>query len=188
MVLAALLIVPCRAQDAAPPALDVGFNQSLQAFDAGRIDEAIDLLEGVFEENPAYVLVGQGGAAYWLGRAYQADDDPESTREVWKEGLEALDEASLFDPRLADAFARMTFAERHGMEMAPPPAETAFGALLGHITGGGDAATFQPMNVNFGLFPPLEARGRRKERRRAMGLRALSALDGWLHRCGQAAA
>ena len=41
---------------------------------------------------------------------------------------------------------------------APPPPETALGALLGHITGGGDAATFQPMNVNFGLFPPLAGR------------------------------
>ena len=83
---------------------------------------------------------------------------------------------------------RFAAAERHGTETAPPPAETAFGALLGHITGGGDAATFQPMNVNFGLFPPLAERVRRKERRRAMGVRALSALDGWLHRCGQAAA
>ena len=37
-----------------------------------------------------------------------------------------------------------------------PPATTAMGALLGHITGGADAATFQPMNVNFGLFPPID--------------------------------
>ena len=83
---------------------------------------------------------------------------------------------------------RFAAAERHGMATVPPPAVTAFGALLGHITGGGDAATFQPMNVNFGLFPPLEARARRKERRRAMGVRALSALDDWLRRYGQAAA
>jgi len=109
---ALLLAVPIQAQDTAP-ALDVGFNQGLQALDAGHIDQAIDLLEGVFEEDPAYVATGRGGAAYWLGRAYQADDDPESTREVWKEGLEALKEPSLFDPRLADAFARMTFAEGH---------------------------------------------------------------------------
>ncbi len=41
----------------------------------------------------------------------------------------------------------------------PPPPETAMGALITHITGGADAKTFQPMNVNFGLFPPIDAKG-----------------------------
>ena len=60
------------------------------------------------------------------------------------------------------------------------------GALLGHITGGADAATFQPMNVNFGLFPDLPdaAEGKRatrgKERKRAMAARALADFDAWL--------
>ena len=63
---------------------------------------------------------------------------------------------------------------------APPPPETALGALLGHIAGGGDAATFQPMNVNFGLFPPLAGRVGKRERKRAYTSRALAALDGWL--------
>ena len=67
----------------------------------------------------------------------------------------------------------------------PPPPETAFGALLSHITGGADAATFQPMNVNFGLFPPLDEtlrRGRKgkRERARAYTRRALLAFDRWL--------
>ena len=43
-----------------------------------------------------------------------------------------------------------------------PPLETALGALLGHITGGADAETFQPMNVNFGLMPPLDRPRRRR--------------------------
>ncbi|MBV9332059.1 MAG: methylenetetrahydrofolate--tRNA-(uracil(54)-C(5))-methyltransferase (FADH(2)-oxidizing) TrmFO [Alphaproteobacteria bacterium] len=60
-----------------------------------------------------------------------------------------------------------------------PPASTALGSLLAHITGGADAKTFQPMNVNFGLFPPLgPVRG--KERKRAYSARALCDLDGWL--------
>ena len=63
---------------------------------------------------------------------------------------------------------------------APPPPETALGALLGHITGGGDAATFQPMNVNFGLFPPLAGRVGKRERKRAYSSRALAAVDAWL--------
>src|SRR5476649_650601 len=52
---------------------------------------------------------------------------------------------------------RLAAAEALGHEETPPPPQTAFGALLGHITGGADAHTFQPMNVNFGLFPDLEA-------------------------------
>ena len=53
-----------------------------------------------------------------------------------------------------------------GHDLPPPPPETAMGALVTHITGGAEAKTFQPMNVNFGLFPPLEeARGGRRGRR-----------------------
>ncbi len=61
---------------------------------------------------------------------------------------------------------RLAASERLGRPLAPPPPETAMGALVTHITGGADATTFQPMNVNFGLFPPLDdARGGRRGRR-----------------------
>jgi methylenetetrahydrofolate--tRNA-(uracil-5-)-methyltransferase len=70
-----------------------------------------------------------------------------------------------------------------GERLAPPPATTALGALLAHITRGADAATFQPMNVNFGLFPPLdEASVRGRDRKRVMARRALADLDAWLGR------
>ncbi len=75
---------------------------------------------------------------------------------------------------------RFAAAERAGMQPAPPPATAALGALLSHITVGADAETFQPMNANFGLFPPLEGRMGRRERRRAYGGRALADLEGWL--------
>ena len=55
---------------------------------------------------------------------------------------------------------RFAAAERLGRAFAPPPATTALGALLAHVTGGhivGGKGSFQPMNVNFGLFPPLDA-------------------------------
>ena len=52
--------------------------------------------------------------------------------------------------------ARFAAAEAQGRTLAAPPPETALGALLGHITGGADAETYQPMNINFGLMPPIE--------------------------------
>ncbi|OJT95373.1 MAG: methylenetetrahydrofolate--tRNA-(uracil(54)-C(5))-methyltransferase (FADH(2)-oxidizing) TrmFO [Alphaproteobacteria bacterium 65-7] len=66
----------------------------------------------------------------------------------------------------------------------PPPATTAFGALLAHITGGADAGSFQPMNVNFGLFPefPKSARIKGRDRKQAMSTRALEDLSAWLEK------
>ncbi len=59
---------------------------------------------------------------------------------------------------------RMAAAEIAGTSLPPVPQTTAMGALVHHITGGAEARTFQPMNVNFGLFPPVDARGGRKGR------------------------
>ena len=64
----------------------------------------------------------------------------------------------------------------------PPPATTALGALLGHITGGADSKTFQPMNINFGLLPPLVLEGKRpkgRDRKRAYTTRALTDFEAW---------
>ncbi len=63
-----------------------------------------------------------------------------------------------------------------------PPAVTALGALLNHITGGAEAKHFQPMNVNFGLFPPLTGKIRKDQRAERMTIRAKEALDQWLER------
>jgi methylenetetrahydrofolate--tRNA-(uracil-5-)-methyltransferase len=76
--------------------------------------------------------------------------------------------------------ARFAAAELCGNSLSPPPAETALGALLGHITGGADAETFQPMNVNFGLMPPVEDRWKRADRKKAYTDRARTALAAWL--------
>lgn len=95
---------------------------------------------------------------------------------------------------LAGRFAAF---ERLGRTLSPPPPTTALGALVKHITGGHLQAkkTFQPMNINFGLFPPAEEgsyetkhpdgkrlRGKEKGRakKRAQAVRALKDLDTWL--------
>ena len=59
---------------------------------------------------------------------------------------------------------RMAAAEIAGHALPPVPQTTAMGALIHHITGGAEAKTFQPMNVNFGLFPPVDAKGGRRGR------------------------
>lgn len=81
---------------------------------------------------------------------------------------------------------RFAAAEKLGRSQTPPPPTTALGALLGHITGGADEKTFQPMNINFGLFPDITAKnekGRRlkgRDRKKAMADRARADLAEWL--------
>ncbi|MCF6231542.1 MAG: methylenetetrahydrofolate--tRNA-(uracil(54)-C(5))-methyltransferase (FADH(2)-oxidizing) TrmFO [Rhodobacteraceae bacterium] len=80
--------------------------------------------------------------------------------------------------------ARMAVAEMGGTTLPAPPDTTATGALVTHITGGAEAKTFQPMNVNFGLFPPVDGlksgRRGRKDRYKAYTDRAKSDWTGWL--------
>jgi methylenetetrahydrofolate--tRNA-(uracil-5-)-methyltransferase len=74
---------------------------------------------------------------------------------------------------------RFAAAELANEVLAAPPPETALGALLGHITGGAAAETYQPMNVNFGLFPPLEGKSKKADRKALMTARAREALTAW---------
>ncbi|MCC5991527.1 MAG: methylenetetrahydrofolate--tRNA-(uracil(54)-C(5))-methyltransferase (FADH(2)-oxidizing) TrmFO [Rhodobacteraceae bacterium] len=86
---------------------------------------------------------------------------------------------------------RLAAAQIKGQTLAPPPRETAMGALVHHITGGAEARTFQPMNVNFGLFPPIDARGGRRGRReryQAYTDRAKAVFGDWLGQQAQDAA
>lgn len=75
---------------------------------------------------------------------------------------------------------RFAAAEAQGNTPKLPPRATAMGSLLAHITGEAEAKHFQPMNVNFGLFPALDARAKKADRPRAYTSRALEALDAWM--------
>jgi methylenetetrahydrofolate--tRNA-(uracil-5-)-methyltransferase len=75
---------------------------------------------------------------------------------------------------------RFAAAELRGDIAPPPPIETALGALLNHITGAAEAETYQPMNVNFGLFPPITGRTKKADRKKMYTERARTALAGWL--------
>ena len=79
---------------------------------------------------------------------------------------------------------RLAAAEILGIEMTTAPQDTAMGALIHHITGGAEAKTFQPMNVNFGLFRPVDGlkggRRGRKDRYKAYTDRAKEAFNQWL--------
>lgn len=75
-------------------------------------------------------------------------------------------------------------AERLNVSPFMPPLTTAHGALLSHVTGGADEKTFQPMNVNFGLFPPFEPepgakRMKGRDRKAVMAARARADFDTW---------
>ncbi|MDT0574957.1 methylenetetrahydrofolate--tRNA-(uracil(54)-C(5))-methyltransferase (FADH(2)-oxidizing) TrmFO [Croceicoccus sp. F390] len=77
------------------------------------------------------------------------------------------------------AAGMMTACEHAGMSWQAPPATTAMGALLRHITGDADAANYQPMNINFGLFPAPEGKVRKKERKLAYTTRAKQDFLRW---------
>ena len=77
---------------------------------------------------------------------------------------------------------RFAAADIVGTSIPPPPPTTALGALLLHITGAANAETFQPMNINFGLFPEIATDARGRDRKRELSQRALHDLDTWLKR------
>ena len=83
---------------------------------------------------------------------------------------------------------RLAAAELLGQSLPAVPETTATGALVTHISGGADAKTFQPMNVNFGLFPPVDAKGGRRGRReryKAYTDRAKQDWNAWLSQVDQ---
>jgi methylenetetrahydrofolate--tRNA-(uracil-5-)-methyltransferase len=71
------------------------------------------------------------------------------------------------------------FRRERGMNPVVPPPTTAIGALIHYITHS-QTTPFQPMNINFGLFPPLAGKVGSREKRRVIARRALEAMEEWM--------
>jgi methylenetetrahydrofolate--tRNA-(uracil-5-)-methyltransferase len=153
----------------------VGFQTKLTYGEQRRIFRMIPGLEGVefvrlgsmhrntFINSPALLLPTQ-----------QLRDDPRVIFAGQITGVEGYVESAGSGFLAGISVACLT----RGSTPPPPPPETALGALMGHITNA-DARHFQPMNVNYGLFPELPSRVKKKERRQRLAERALTALDEW---------
>ena len=98
------------------------------------------------------------------------------------EGLTIVATGPLTAPGLADSIGSATGKDSLAFfdALAPPPVETALGAWLGHNTGGAEIETYQPMNVNFGLMPPIEGRTKKADRKLMYTARGRAAFAEWL--------
>ncbi len=153
----------------------VGFQTKLTYGEQRRVFRTIPGLEGAefvrlgsmhrntFINSPALLLPTQ-----------QLKSDPRVIFAGQITGVEGYVESTASGFLAGIAVARLAQGET---PLLPPP-ETALGALVGHITNA-DARHFQPMNVNYGLFPELPGRVKKKEKRQLLAERALAALDPW---------
>jgi methylenetetrahydrofolate--tRNA-(uracil-5-)-methyltransferase len=134
-------------------------------------------VEGYVESAACGLMAGRFAVEELLSGAFNAGSNPSSCH-----ASEGWHPTSLEKSRDADAshwmpaFAGMT---NNSWQPNLPPPTTALGALLAHVTGGANAATFQPMNVNFGLFPPLTEKVKKDMRPNAYTSRALRDLAAW---------
>ncbi len=92
-----------QAADSAQAASAQAFAEGVEAVQRGAYAQAVPLLAELVRQAPGYVDPQHGAAAYWLGRAYQAQGDAPAMRAAWRNGLDALRQAGRFDVRLGDA-------------------------------------------------------------------------------------
>jgi methylenetetrahydrofolate--tRNA-(uracil-5-)-methyltransferase len=158
----------------------VGFQSRLKWPEQRRIFRTIPGLEAA-----EFVRMGQihrntfVNAPRHLDRAYRIASAPRVRLAGQITGVEGYLESAA----TGLAIALYLTLERRGVEIEPLPASTALGALARHLTES-DPAHFQPANVNYGLFPPLEPEPKKAARRAAYATRAASELAAWRTRCG----
>lgn len=106
------------------------FRRGVRAYEQGEYEQARTLLRGVFRRTPAHVDEERGSSAYWLGKAYEACNQPDSMQWAWREGVNALNEAGRFDARLFDAYL-WTDRQRTGEDRER--AIKAYVTLVGYV-------------------------------------------------------
>ena len=138
-------------------------------------------VEGYVESAAIGLLAGRFAAAEYLDGATTCDKpfSPHGGEKGWDEGGDDVDEFR--GPPHPDPLPPV--GGEGNPSLILPPRTTALGALLAHITGSADAETFQPMNVNFGLFPPIvmsKGKDGGRNRKLAYTERAKKDLGQWL--------
>ena len=124
--------------------LAVAFSQGVEAFQAEQYQEATAHLAPVFEAEPGFFLPELGSAAFWLGQAYQAEENAEAASDVWAEGWTELAAEAIIDLRLADALIEQTFTQHDSARYAE--AASAYLTLLRNLEGRRPAA-LQPIKA-----------------------------------------
>lgn len=102
---------PAQPHTAWPPDGPERLQRGLDAVEAGHPEAARPVLEALFKEAAAFYTPDLGSAAYWLGRAHADLDAPDQALRVWEAGLDHLDAAGRFDPRLAEAYLERVFGD-----------------------------------------------------------------------------
>jgi methylenetetrahydrofolate--tRNA-(uracil-5-)-methyltransferase len=174
-------VVQLRQEDLARTQFNlVGFQSRMKWPEQQRV---LRLVPGL--ERAEFVRLGQihrntfVNAPVHLDRLYRVRGAPRVRLAGQITGVEGYLESAATGLACALYLAR----ERRGAEPEPLPASTAMGALARHLTES-DPRHFQPANVNYGLFAPLERELRREERRGAYAARALADLRAWARRQG----
>lgn len=120
--------VAASSADSAQEATPVVFADGVAAMQDGDEQQAAQLLQRVMSEDPDYLDETEGSAAYWLGKAYAANDKMDRAIQTWRLGLIALNEEDQFEVRLADAYIRHVF--RHTSESNYRLATDAYTRML----------------------------------------------------------
>jgi GWxTD domain-containing protein len=135
VLLGTALPVDAQPSTASDTDIQLAFADGVQAVRGGNEGEAASLLERVFTDTPSYYDTEKGSAAYWLGRAYEEDEQTGRAISTWRVGLITLNASDRFEVQLADAFVRRVFREQDTENYA-----LASAAYLRLMKGVGDAS------------------------------------------------
>lgn len=180
-------VVQLRRENRAGTAWNlVGFQTRLTWPEQRRIFR--ELVPGL--QNAEFLRMGQIHRNTFVNgpRVLQADLSLKARSDVWLAGQISGVEGYVESAACGHLVARAVDARLRGVAFVPPPEGTALGGLHGHVTGANhpDDYEYQPTNITWGLFPPLEGRVKKNERRARQVARARTLFGTWLEQAGGA--